>query len=333
MLSAAARDKPTGMGIETAAPYAVLRVDRRKAKAMAAIAAASAHQVRQRDTPNADPEGPPPHVLHLAAGDTPYQAVSKLLDGAERRNKDTVLCREVVLSAGPSFFRPGREHLGGIFDPPKLKAWVAASLAWARRQWPDQLASAVLHLDEQTPHLHLLVVPRVKHGDSGWKLNSKALFDRQRLTEMQTTYAKALEHLGIRRGEPGSNAVHAEVKQFYGAVNATAKLPKRATQPPPPKAPQQPEGIAAEAANALGSAFGIDTAYQRELRAHRVAMGQWRERARQLREQDAAAWDQMKARAALAPLTQRRQSRQPPTTTAPAPSLAGSQKPRQARPR
>lgn len=316
----------------TAAPYAVLRVDRRKAKAMAAIAAGSAHQMRQRDTPNADPNGPPPQVLHLADGNTPYQAVSKLLDGAERRNKDTVLCREVVLSASPSYFRPGREHIGGVFDPAHLKAWAAASLAWVRRQWPDQLASAVLHLDEQTPHLHLMIVPRVRHGD-GWKLNSKALFDRERLREMQSSYAKALEHLGIRRGEPGSDAKHAEVKQFYGAVNSSARLPERAQIPPPPKAPQQPSGVAAEAANALGSALGIETAHQRQLRVHQEDMRQWREKAKQLRQKDADAWEQMRARAALAPLAQRRRSTQSNKLSAAASMPVSLRSPKPIRPR
>jgi hypothetical protein len=75
-----------------AAPYAVLRVDRRKAKAMAAIAASSAHTMREKPTPNADPEGAAPVVMHLADGKSPYQAVRHLLEGAERRNRDTVLC-------------------------------------------------------------------------------------------------------------------------------------------------------------------------------------------------------------------------------------------------
>ena len=200
-----------------AAPYAVLRVDRRKAKAMAAIAASSAHTMREKPTPNADPEGGAPVVLHLADGRTPYQAARHLLEGAERRNRDTVLCREIVLSASPSYFRPGRESMGGVFELDKVKAWAAASLAWAKRLWPDQLASAVLHLDEQTPHMHLLVVPRVKSAAEVWKLNSKALFDRERLREMQTSYGEALAPLGIRRGEPGSQAEHSEVRQFYGA--------------------------------------------------------------------------------------------------------------------
>lgn len=287
------------------APYAVLRVDRRKAKAMAAIAASSAHTLREKPTPNADPDGPAPVVMHLADGKTPYQAAKHLLDGAERRNRDTVLCREIVLSASPSYFRPGREIKGGVFELDRVQAWATASLAWAKRQWPDQLASAVLHLDEQTPHLHLLVVPRVKSAGV-WKLNSKALFDRERLRELQTGYGDALAPLGIRRGEPSSQAVHSEVRQFYGAVNAAKGLPERGKLPPAPKAPEPPSGMAAGAADAVGSTFGIETPHRRAMKAHAEAMKQWRETCKDLRQQDAAAWEQMKARSAVAPLARRR---------------------------
>src|SRR5450830_1103821 len=153
-----------------AAPYAVLSVDRRKAKAMAAIAASSAHTMREKPTPNAAPDTVAPLVLYLADGKTPYQAARHLLDGAERRNRDTVLCREIVLSASPSYFRPGRESRCGVFEPGKVKAWAVASLAWAKRQWPDQLASFVVHSDEMNIHAHLLVIPRVKSAAGGWKL-------------------------------------------------------------------------------------------------------------------------------------------------------------------
>jgi hypothetical protein len=288
-----------------AAPYAVLRVDRRKAKAMAAIAASSAHTMREKPTPNTDPDGAAPVVMHLADGRTPYQAARHLLEGAERRNRDTVLCREIVLSASPSYFRPGRETMGGVFEPDKVKAWATASLTWAKRQWPDQLASAVLHLDEQTPHLHLLVVPRVKSPKGIWHLNSKALFDRERLRELQTRYGEALAPLGIRRGEPGSQAVHTEVRQFYGAVNASKSLRGRAKLPPAPKAPVSPGGMAAGAADVIGSAFGIETPHQRAVKAHAEAMKQWRETCKELRRQDAEAWDAMKARTAMHPLARR----------------------------
>ncbi|MCX7239952.1 MAG: plasmid recombination protein [Burkholderiales bacterium] len=289
----------------SAAPYAVLRVDRRKAKAMAAIAASSAHTMRERPTPNAAPDGPAPVVMHLATGRTPYQAARHLLDGAERRNRDTVLCREIVLSASPGYFRPGRESMGGVFEPDKVKAWATASLAWAKRQWPDQLAAAVLHLDEQTPHLHLLVIPRVKSASGVWKLNSKALFDRERLRELQTSYGEAMAPLGIRRGEPGSMATHSEVRQFYGAVNAAKGLPERVKLPPAPKAPAPPSSIAAGAVDALGSALGMETTHQRAMKAHAEAMTQWRKTCRELRQQDVNSWARMHALAAAAPIKQR----------------------------
>jgi hypothetical protein len=288
-----------------AAPYAVLRVDRRKAKAMAAIAASSAHTMREKPTPNAAPDGPAPVVMHLANGKTPYQAARYLLDGAERRNRDTVLCREIVLSASPSYFRPGRESMGGVFDLDKVRAWAVASLAWAKRQWPDQLASFVVHVDEQNIHAHLLVVPRVKSAAGVWKLNSKALFDRERLRELQTGYGEALAPLGIRRGEPGSQAVHSEVRQFYGAINAVKGEPQRVKLPPAPRAPQAPSGIAAVVVDALGTVFGIETQHQRAMRAHAAAMKLWRETCVDLRQQDAKAWETMRVRSTLAPLVAR----------------------------
>ena len=265
-----------------ATAYAVLRVDRRKAKAMAAIAASSAHTMREKPTPNADPEDLAPVVMHMADGKTPYQAARHLLAGAERRNRDAVLCREIVLSASPSHFLPGRENMGGMFEPDRVKAWAAASLAWAKRQWADQLASAVLHLDEQTPHMHLLVVPRVKSAAGIWKLNGKALFDRERLRELQTSYGEAMAPLGIRRGEPGSQAEHTEVHPFYGAVHAAKAMPARVKLPPAPKAPDAPS-----------TALGFETPHQRAMKAHAEAM---------------------KARATMAPLRQRRHK---PANTAP----------------
>ena len=293
----------------TPTAYAVLRVDRRKAKAMAAIAAASSHQMRSRPTPNADPDGPAPLVMFIAAGKTPYQAAQHLLTDAERRNRDTVLCREVVLSASPSYFRPGREDIPGAYDPDRVKAWATATLAWAKRTWPDQLASMTLHLDEQTPHAHLMVVPRLRAADGGWKLNSKALFDRKKLTELQDSYGEALAPLGIRRGVPGSQAKHSEVRQFYGAVQAAKAPPPRVPIPAAPARPKPPESLSARAIEGLASLVGIETAHQRATQAHAKALAQWREQVKQARQQDSQAWQALQSAAAVQPLRQRAQRR------------------------
>ena len=287
------------------APYAVLRVDKRKAKAMGAIAAASAHQMRQRPTLNANADGPAPIVLHLAGGETPYQAACKLLHGAERRNCDTVLCREIVLSASPSHFRPGREHIGGAFDPERVKAWARISLAWARRIWPDQLASAVLHLDEQTPHLHLLVVPRLAKPEGGWKLNSKALFDRDKLRALQTSYGEAMAPLGIRRGEPGSKAKHVEVSQFYGAVMSERPPMPKLTLPPPPKKPEEETGARA-LVGGVASVLGITTESEDRKVRYEDEYREWQAQVRSAKQARRLAWEDLQRRADFSNLANRK---------------------------
>lgn len=287
------------------APYAVLRVDKRKAKALGAIAAASAHQMRQRPTPNAKSDGPAPIVLHLAGGETPYQAATKLLEDAARRNRDTVLCREIVLSASPSHFRPGREHIGGAFDPERVKAWARVSLAWARRLWPDQLASAVLHLDEQTPHMHLLVVPRVAKPEGGWKLNSKALFDRDKLRSLQTSYGEAMAPLGIKRGEPGSKAKHVEVSQFYGAVmSERPPMPKLAI-PPPPKKPEEDTGARA-LVGGVAAALGLATESEDRKARYEEEYREWQAEVRKAKQARQQTWDDLQRRANFSSLLARK---------------------------
>lgn len=76
---------------------------------------------------------------------------------------------------------------------------------------------------------------------------------------------------GVSRGEPGSQAQHSEVRQFYGAVNASKSLPERVKLPPAPKAPEAPSGMAAGAADVVSMALGIETPHQRAMKAH-VAM-------------------------------------------------------------
>lgn len=316
---------PPAVSASPATAYAVLRVDRRKAKAMAAIAAASGHQMRSKPTPNADPHGPAPLVLFLAGGGTPYQAAQHLLTDAERRNRDTVLCREIVVSASPSYFRPGREEVAGAYDADRVKAWASITLAWAKRTWPDQLASMTVHLCEMTPHAHLMVVPRVRTAEGKWKLNSKALFDRERLRELQTSYGEAVAPLGIRRGEPGSKATHTEVRQFYGAVQAAKAMPRRAPMPAAPRRPRPPEGIPEKLVEGLASLVGIETEHQRAMKRHASAVAAWRERVQEAKQQDASAWETMQAAAAVKPIKQRTQKRGAgPALPAPARSSARS---------
>jgi hypothetical protein len=97
----------------------------------------------------------------------------------------------------------------------------------------------VLHLDEQTPHIQAVVVPLDERG----KLNCRAMLggSRQTLRDLQTSYAKGVEHLGIARGIEGSKAKHKTVREFYReAENAFSPLPEVKTRNPG-QAPAEPE--------------------------------------------------------------------------------------------
>ena len=244
--------------------------------------------------------------MHLAAGATPYQAACALLDGAERRNRTTVLAREIVLSASASFFRPGREEHGGEFLPSRAKEWAAAALDWARRTWPDQLASFVLHADEQVIHAHCICVPRERKPGGGWKLNSKKFFDREQLRALQTSYGEAMQPLGIKRGEPGSKATHSEARQFYGTIQRAREMrANRPIAPKPPKRPEARKSALASVLEPLARTVGIETTASRERELYAARRREWVERMKQYREEEERRMRELEALAVFQPLSAR----------------------------
>lgn len=68
----------------------------------------------------------------------------------------------------------------------------------------ENIISAVINVDETTPHLHLNIVPIVNG-----KLCSKDLFDKKKLSILQTEFHEAVgKQYGLQRGKEGSTAKH-----------------------------------------------------------------------------------------------------------------------------
>lgn len=198
--------------------FAILRFE--KIKSMADLAGMAGHWNRSRDTPNADPRAPEGAVRFLI-GEDPVAEIQRRLP--EKRRKDAVLCMEGMLSASPAYFRPEHPDRHGAYDPKRTDAWVKATMGWLKKEFGDRLASAVLHLDEATPHIQVAIVPLNRKTG---RLDAKTQFGRGELRRFQTQYADALKHLGIRRGVEGSTATHQSVKRFYGIVNASQEPPE-----------------------------------------------------------------------------------------------------------
>lgn len=98
--------------------------------------------------------------------------------------------------------------------------------------------SAVLHLDESTPHIHATVVPIVRgerrkakqkqeknngkrtyrKKKDGPRLCADDVMARPKLKEYQTNYADTMAKYGLKRGVEGSEAKHITGSQFYREV-------------------------------------------------------------------------------------------------------------------
>ena len=65
---------------------------------------------------------------------------------------------QMVLSASPEYFRDEGQGPGQWNDR-KMKEWGQKSFQWLKAEYGDDLIHVALHLDEDTPHLHALIVP------------------------------------------------------------------------------------------------------------------------------------------------------------------------------
>ena len=81
---------------------------------------------------------------------------------------------------------------------------------FADKYGAENIISAVVHKDETTPHLHMNLVP-ITNG----KLCSKDLYDRKKLSELQTEfYEKVGKKWGLERGRFKSGAKHLTASEY-----------------------------------------------------------------------------------------------------------------------
>ena len=117
----------------------------------------------------------------------------------------------------------------------RLDDWCNDSLQWLRETYGEQnLVSAVLHMDEKTPHIHATVIPIVtgerrkagqeeqngkkkyrKKNPQDVRLCADDVRARHRLKHYQDTYAQAMNKYGLQRGVDGSLARHISTMQYY----------------------------------------------------------------------------------------------------------------------
>lgn len=149
--------------------------------------------------------------------------------GLQRKiGKNQVRAVRIMLSGSP-------DDMKRIEQAGKLDDWSRDNLDWLKKTYgAENIVSAVVHLDETTPHIHATMIPivtgerrkakteqvagkkkyRKKSTDTA-RLCADDVMSRARLKEYQNTYAEQMAKYGLQRGIDGSEAKHVTTSQYY----------------------------------------------------------------------------------------------------------------------
>lgn len=207
--------------------FAIVRTA--KLKSAGNIGGLNAHMTRTMDVPNADPDLARYNSRPIGSTDLNADVQARLLEaGITKTRKGAVLAVEHLMTASPEHFDShvkltdsGEKQLWMHGD--RWQAFEKASIEWLQERYgKENLVNVTVHKDETSPHLHAVIVPI----DSKGKLNCRDfLGGRDKLRDLQTSFAQKVKPQGLERGIEGSKAQHQAVKHFYGEVKQFSQVP------------------------------------------------------------------------------------------------------------
>ena len=171
------------------AQYGILRFKKYKGPAISPI---EAHNERTKEQYASNPDidtNRSRYNLHLVQPQGRYrEEADRMIAAAHCRvRKDSVRMVEALVTASPEFFKDKTNR--------EIRAYFAYALKFLEgRQRPDTFLSAVVHMDEKTPHLHLCFVPLAADG----RLSAKEIIgNRKNLVKWQDEFWQHLQQYGI----------------------------------------------------------------------------------------------------------------------------------------
>ena len=133
------------------------------------------------------------------------------------------------------------EDMKRIEEEGRLDEWCADNLKYfADTFGKENIVAAHLHRDEETPHIHVTLVPIVKGERKRRKREEQTkkryrkkptdtvrlcaddIMTRLNLKSYQDTYAEAMAKYGLQRGIDGSKARHKSTQQYYRDIQKLA---------------------------------------------------------------------------------------------------------------
>ena len=180
------------------AQYGILRFKKYKGPAISPI---EAHNERTKEQYASNPDidtNRSRYNFHLVQPQGRYrEEADRMIAAAHCRvRKDSVRVVEALVTASPEFFK-GKSRS-------EIKAYFEYALKFLEgKQRPDTFLSAVVHMDEKTPHLHLCFVPLTADG----RLSAKEVIgNRKNLVKWQDEFWQHMvkQYPELERGESAS---------------------------------------------------------------------------------------------------------------------------------
>ncbi|MEZ8737936.1 MobV family relaxase [Vibrio sp. 10N.286.52.C3] len=182
-----------------------------KIKNMANIRQCGAHQFRHHlDTPNADSAKKSRNHTFFGSGNLSKDVQSRLERLTKPPRKNAVLAMDALVTLSPELLK----------DNKNLNIWANRTRDWLKERFGDNVVSAVVHLDELSPHMHFTVVPIDEKPDGRIVLNARDLFNKWQLADMQRSYNQAMRKYipDIIPPRHGCKASHTTIKAFYAEI-------------------------------------------------------------------------------------------------------------------
>lgn len=192
--------------------FCVFRIDR-KYKTVNSIKQFEIHNLRKREVKNADPERKYLNKI-LIGSENIVDDVKNHIYGIKLRSNANIAI-DMVLTVNHKFF----ENLA----PGELDKWIDWNIEFLKENFEDNVISAILHMDELAPHIHICLCPRFYNEEKKrFELSSNKYFgSKEMLRNWQTKYS---DHMHKRfsnlvRGVRGSKAKHIDIKTYYAILN------------------------------------------------------------------------------------------------------------------
>ena len=197
------------------AQYAILRFAKYKGPEIGHIEAHN-ERTKEKYPSNPDVDTARSHLnFHLVTPQRKYRAEAEkqIAEAGCRTRSDSVRVVEALVTASPEFFKGKKKS--------EVKAYFQEALDFIREHQDSKtIISAVVHMDEKTPHMHLCFVPLTADG----RLSAKEIVgNKKKLTQWQDRFWEHMvkKYPDLERGESASETGrdHIPPRLFKEAVH------------------------------------------------------------------------------------------------------------------